>query len=441
MVILPVAHAEELNLVYDANGNLITGDGKYRVYNNFNQLIKVYSGNTSSGDLMEEYIYHPVEERILVKRIYRDTFNDPKEVIVYFNDNYVKHYSNLHGTAFINDSHYAKDEMGIAGEIVTQEIELTEGFTTEATLFYHNDHLGSTSVVTNGSQDLITETFYEPFGGIISGGTTRYDYEGKEYSSNTEDFDFHFRKYDPHIARFTQPDTLIQNVYDPQSLNRYAFERNNPYKYVDADGHIAITTLVLIATIAAVVISGGVMSYKVATGQATATDVAVFVGLGAVTALTGGIIPAIAAGVELSYMLTTASVALDAHSMITEEETSEEEDTDKSKVKTFEVYEVYHNQGVQTLTTSQPSQSSITSVSNIFSTIGNSLKSYVRYVSKITGNILDWYGKPTEGPKGDEYEKVGGSSGGGGGGRVRGGWDYVPPDDKGGGDYWKQKGW
>ncbi len=40
-----------------------------------------------------------------------------------------------------------------------------------------------------------------------------------------------------------QPDTLIQNVYDPQSLNRYSFERSNPYKYTDEDGHYAIPVI------------------------------------------------------------------------------------------------------------------------------------------------------------------------------------------------------
>ena len=49
--------------------------------------------------------------------------------------------------------------------------------------------------------------------------------------------DFHFRQYKPEYARFTQPDSLLPDVYDPQQLNRYAFERNNPYKYTDEDGH------------------------------------------------------------------------------------------------------------------------------------------------------------------------------------------------------------
>ena len=72
----------------------------------------------------------------------------------------------------------------------------------------------------------------------MSGGAkTRYGYEAKEYSSLVGDTDFHFRKYKPEWGLFTKPDTLISNVYDPQSLNRYAFEQNNPVNKEDKDGH------------------------------------------------------------------------------------------------------------------------------------------------------------------------------------------------------------
>jgi hypothetical protein len=30
---------------------------------------------------------------------------------------------------------------------------------------------------------------------------------------------------------------MIPNVYDPQSLNRYSFEKNSPYRYTDPTGH------------------------------------------------------------------------------------------------------------------------------------------------------------------------------------------------------------
>jgi hypothetical protein len=42
---------------------------------------------------------------------------------------------------------------------------------------------------------------------------------------------------------FTQPDSVISNVYDPQSLNRYSFERDNPYKYVDENGEIPLQSI------------------------------------------------------------------------------------------------------------------------------------------------------------------------------------------------------
>jgi len=43
--------------------------------------------------------------------------------------------------------------------------------------------------------------------------------------------------YDPIIGRFISPDSIVQDWYDPQALNRYAYCRNNPLKYVDPDGH------------------------------------------------------------------------------------------------------------------------------------------------------------------------------------------------------------
>ena len=43
--------------------------------------------------------------------------------------------------------------------------------------------------------------------------------------------------YDPVIALFISADSVDQDWYDPQSLNRYAYCRNNQLKYVDPDGH------------------------------------------------------------------------------------------------------------------------------------------------------------------------------------------------------------
>lgn len=41
----------------------------------------------------------------------------------------------------------------------------------------------------------------------------------------------------PYINRFLQPDTIIPNLYNPQSLNRYMYVLGNPLKYTDPTGH------------------------------------------------------------------------------------------------------------------------------------------------------------------------------------------------------------
>jgi RHS repeat-associated protein len=98
------------------------------------------------------------------------------------------------------------------------------------------------SSVTNSAGQVIESTTYAPFGEVLSGGSkTRFGYESREYDTVVGDTDFRFRKYKHEYGIFLQPDAVIYNVYNPQNLNRYAFELNNPYKYTDPDGKWAIT--------------------------------------------------------------------------------------------------------------------------------------------------------------------------------------------------------
>lgn len=41
----------------------------------------------------------------------------------------------------------------------------------------------------------------------------------------------------PYLNRFTQPDSIVSNPYNPQAWNRYAYVLNNPLKYIDPSGH------------------------------------------------------------------------------------------------------------------------------------------------------------------------------------------------------------
>jgi len=51
--------------------------------------------------------------------------------------------------------------------------------------------------------------------------------------------DYNARFYDSYLNRWTQPDTIIPNGYDPQTLNRYAYAMDNPIRYNDPSGHLA----------------------------------------------------------------------------------------------------------------------------------------------------------------------------------------------------------
>jgi RHS repeat-associated protein len=45
------------------------------------------------------------------------------------------------------------------------------------------------------------------------------------------------RYYDPGMGRFITPDTIVQAPFDPQTLNRYTYCRNNPINLIDPSGH------------------------------------------------------------------------------------------------------------------------------------------------------------------------------------------------------------
>ncbi|MBU0953126.1 MAG: hypothetical protein KKA90_01740 [Nanoarchaeota archaeon] len=54
-----------------------------------------------------------------------------------------------------------------------------------ATFFSHPDHLGSTSLVTDESGDVVEETAYAPFGLPLYGADSKYLYTGKELDRGT----------------------------------------------------------------------------------------------------------------------------------------------------------------------------------------------------------------------------------------------------------------
>ncbi len=107
-------------------------------------------------------------------------------------------------------------------------------------LYYHSDHLGSTSVVTDASGVKVEDVNYLPFGKVnLDSGSVSvsHKYTGQEQDSETGLSNYNARLYDSELGRFLSPDTIVSDPENPQNLNRYSYVYNNPLSYTDPTGH------------------------------------------------------------------------------------------------------------------------------------------------------------------------------------------------------------
>ena len=113
--------------------------------------------------------------------------------------------------------------------------------TTTEKHFYHKDHLGSSTVITNYSDGSVIESAeYLPFGLYRKHSETEvtyYKFSDQELDAEVGLYNYNARLYDPAIGIFISPDSIVPDFTNPQSLNRYSYALNNPLKYVDPSGH------------------------------------------------------------------------------------------------------------------------------------------------------------------------------------------------------------
>jgi RHS repeat-associated protein len=85
---------------------------------------------------------------------------------------------------------------------------------------------------------------YFPFGSVrtqeLAGGAgsllTDKLFTGQQRESANGVYDYQARLYDARMGRFLQPDPLVPEPGNPQSLNRYSYVLNNPLRYTDPTG-------------------------------------------------------------------------------------------------------------------------------------------------------------------------------------------------------------
>ena len=194
---------------YDANGNMTARGADAFTYDVENRLTQV----TASG-VTTQYAYNADDAR--VKRAAGGTTTY-----------YIGNWFEVTQSGVVTKYYY------FGGK----RVAMRQGSTVT---YLHGDHLGSTSVASNASGALVSRQTYFPYGAPrTSDGSlpTDYTYTGQKFDSASNLMYYNARYYDAALGRFVQPDTIIPRPYDPQMLNRYAYARNNPLKYIDPSGH------------------------------------------------------------------------------------------------------------------------------------------------------------------------------------------------------------
>ena len=204
----------ELNVVYgyDANGNITSANNRTFTYDLSNRLITVEENSVT----LAQYVYNGLNQR--GKKIL------PGETRIF-------HYD-LQGCLIAETSQ--------TGQMLAEYIHLADQPLAmirpgEAVYYYHNDHLGTPQILTDGTGTVAWKAVYTPFGEAeITIGTLENPlrFPGQYYDQETG---LHYnwnRYYDPKTGRYLTPDPIGLEG----GINLFIYVTANPVNGVDPLG-------------------------------------------------------------------------------------------------------------------------------------------------------------------------------------------------------------
>ncbi|HET9644567.1 MAG TPA: RHS repeat-associated core domain-containing protein, partial [Burkholderiaceae bacterium] len=221
---------------YDGNGNLTAGAGRSVSWTSFDKAQSIAKGSAKLDYLYDADHERAKESYYLNGALQRST--------VYLNPGAGAglYYEEERGVAGLKQKHYITAGNLPLGMIVYNG-------SSWSTQYWHRDHLGSISVVTNESGAVVERMAYEPFGkrrsangvtdpnGTFTAASTDRGYTGHEHLDEVGLINMNGRVYDPGLARFMSADPYVQSPNVLQSYNRYAYLWNSPLSGTDPSGY------------------------------------------------------------------------------------------------------------------------------------------------------------------------------------------------------------
>ena len=226
-------------LSYDANGNLTAGPGgwTYR-YDAQNRLIGVHGPASAAGPGLEMQWFYDARNR-RVRWLYAPPGGNlapSTGAYCYEGWNLVAEY----GGGGAQTARY------VHGAAVDEVLARTDA---SGSVYYHQDGLGSTAMLTSASGQVVEQYCYSVYGAptIKNGvGTTigdsaygnRFLFTGREWLASLGVYDYRNRAYSPTIGRFIQVDPSGLTGHE---FNLYRYAQNNPSNRIDPNGLDDIT--------------------------------------------------------------------------------------------------------------------------------------------------------------------------------------------------------
>ena len=201
---------------YDANGNLVD-DGERRIeWNQDNKPIRITREVDGETQVVE--FFYDANGRRVVKKSGEDKtvyVNQYLEITQLPNNTITQKYYFANGGVAVRNTNTS-----------TGEDELT---------FLHQDHLGSTILVTNSSATPTSGSLsYFPYGNHLTiqpFSHSSYLFTGQESDPESDLYNYNARLYNPTTGVFISADSIGGG-------NRYAYAANNPMMYTDPTGHL-----------------------------------------------------------------------------------------------------------------------------------------------------------------------------------------------------------